>query len=127
MVLSHTSTLELQEFWKLFAMEPGDGATQLDDSRRKEQGEGSDVDIGTLFSPGNDCEDGAFARHENPMVKNMEGVKAAKAAGSGFVRSRTLTHDLPPDLGVTTDWSSNPMTAVDQERGGGGNQLEAVL
>jgi hypothetical protein len=107
-------------------MEPGDGAAQLDDSRHKERGEGSDVDIGSLFSPGNDCEDALFSL-ENPMVKDMKAVKAAKAAGSGFVRSRTLTQDLPPDLGVTTDWSSNPMTAVDQERGGGGNQLEAVL
>ena len=108
-------------------MEPGDGATQLGDSRHKEQGEGSDVDIGTLFSLGNDCEDGTFARHENPMVKNMEGMKAAKAAGSGFVRSRTLTQDLPPDMGVTTDWSCNPMLAVDQEGGGPGGQMEAVL
>ena len=124
MVLSHTSTLELQEFWKLFAMEPGDGAAQLDDSRRKEQGEGSDVDIGTIFSPGNDCEDGTFARHENPMVKNMEGMEAAKA-GSEFLR--THIQDLPPDLEVTTDWACNPMLAVDQEEGGAGGQMEAVL
>jgi hypothetical protein len=60
-------------------------------------------------------------------MKDVEAVKGVKEADSGFVRSRTLTQDLPPDLGVTTEWSCNPMTAVDQERGRGGNQLEAVL
>jgi hypothetical protein len=125
-VLSHTSTLELHEFWKLFAMEPGDGAAQLGEFRHKEQGDGFGVGIGTLFSP----EDALFSL-DNPMTKDMkavEAVKGVKAAGSGFVRSRTLTQNLPPDMGVTTDWSSNPMTAVEQEGGGGGgNQLEVVL
>jgi hypothetical protein len=110
-------------------MEPGDGAAQSDDFRHKEQGDRFGVGIGTLFSLGNDCEDALFSL-ENPMAKDMkavEAVKGVKAADIGFVRSRTLTQDLPSDLGVTTDWSCNPMTAVDQERGRGGNQLEAVL
>ena len=79
-VLSHTSALELQEFWKLFAMKPSDGAAQSD-------------------GPTAGQEEGGY--HTNPVADEVEGERSS-GRNTGFVRNiarlaRTSAFGTQPD------------------------------